>query len=256
MGTRYRDGMTATIDHDPDTLHDDDGPPDLGGLAAVVGAQCPRQPWCVRGAGHPGFCGKRPRGEGRAPRNRAKTAKTSSGRPASSPARRGKAKASGLMPILSLAWSGIGQAVEAYSPEPAGPPVGRVLQFQAPYAATVLDKVLTDHVPAYKAIDAMTGGILDELGPLILPPLLVAVMASRPQTAAGLYPLLAGQLEQLAIAMTAERRRVRDALSATAELDEESAQLVNELAQVLFAPRPEAPPAEGDDDGPAGAWPA
>lgn len=256
MGTRYRDGMTATMDHDTNTAHDDDNDgPELGGLASFVNpSQCPRQPWCVRGAGHAGFCGKQPRGEGRAPRTRTRT-RTPSPRAASSAPSRRKAKASGLMPILSLAWSGLGQVVEAYSPEPAGPPVGRVLQFQAPYAATVLDKVLTDHVPAYKAIDAMTGGILDELGPLILPPLLVAVMASRPQTAAGLYPLLAGQLEQLAIAMTAERRRVRDALQQTATLDEESAKLVEELSMVLFAPRPEEP-ADDDDTEPAGAWPA
>ena len=245
--------MTATIDHaDPITSDDGDGP-ELGGLASVIGAPCPRQPWCVRGAGHPGFCGKRPKGEGRAPRP---PRSRSTSRPAgsSSPARSsgGKRKASGLMPLLSMAWSVIGQAVEAYSPEPAGPPVGRVLQFQAPYAGQVLDKVLSEKVPAYKALDAMTGGILDELGPILLPPVLVAVMASKPSAATALYPMLAGQLEQLAIAITAERRRVRDALAATATLDAESAQLVDELSAVLFAPRPEPKP---EPEGDPGAWP-
>ena len=248
--------MTATLDHADPTAPDDEGP-ELGGLASIVAAPCPRQPWCVRGAGHPGFCGKQPKGEGRAPRGpRTRTRSSSSSSGSSSPARSsGKRKASGLMPLLSMAWSVVGQAVEAYSPEPAGPPVGRVLQFQAPYAGQVLDKVLSERVPAYKALDAMTGGVLDELGPIILPPLLVAVMASKPAAAPALYPMLAGQLEQLAMAITSERRRVRDALAATAQLDEESAALVQELAAVLFAPRPQAKEPGDDEGGDPGAWP-
>ena len=246
---------STTIAADPVTPDPDDDGSGMPALSGVIEGQCPRKPWCVRGAGHPGFCGKRPKGEGRAPRTRTpRTPSTSSRARTSTPARRGSSKPSGLRPLIALAWGGIGQVVEAYAPEPSGPPVGRVMQFQAPYAAGVLDKVLMERVPAYKAIDAMTGGILDELGPVLLPPLIVAVMASRPESQGALYPMLAGQLEQIAIAVTAERQRVRDALSQAAELDAESAQLVNELTSMLFAPRPSFDDMP-DEGGVEGAWP-
>ena len=107
-------------------------------------------------------------------------------------------------------------------------------------------------MPAYRALDKATGGILDELGPIILPPILVAIMASSEGAQAGLMPVLASQIEVLAAAIAAERKLVRDSMTAAAGADEETQRMTAEFLSMIFAPRPEPADMGGwPDDAPA-----
>ena len=227
---------------------DDDGQPALLELpAAPAGAgPCPRQPWCVRGAGHHGFCAKvtleeaAERKASGLPRKRVRPsrAKSSAGGARSAPTA-SRAPSAGMRPLLGMIWAGLGQLIENYAPEPAGPPVGRVIQFEAPYVSAHLHPVLRQ-VPIYKRMDEMTGGLFDDLGPILLAPLIVGIMAANPAAQSVLQPMLFSQLESMAVEMAEESRRTRDKLAKKAEYDSDTQAILQALAGELFTPRPPA----------------
>ena len=204
---------------------------------------CQRKPYCVLGSGHKGFCARVPKTAADDTPDTEQVVKRGPGRPKGStnanPARKPSTrKGSGFKPILGLVWGTLGQVLENYGPEPSGPPVGRVMSFQAPYAAGVLDKALTEHVPAYRALDKATGGLLDELGPLIVPPLLVGIRAANESARTTLLPLLAGQLEILAAAVVAEDQRVKETFANMAEVGDDARNMAEAVMGMLFSPRP------------------
>jgi hypothetical protein len=149
-----------------------------------------------------------------------------------------------MRPLLASLWLGIGQLVEMNAPEPAGPPVGRMLQFEAPYAAEQLHPHLR-RLPLYRGLDEVTGGIMDDIGPLIMAPVIVGLMATNPALGRSLEPMLRGTLEQMAVAMVTERRKVAQALRERTDLDDEIKALLVELSEGLWGP----PPARGE-----GGW--
>lgn len=238
--------MSALVTEPLDTPDDEPELPPL--VAAPALGKCTRKPWCVKGAGHKGFCGKAPAGERNADD---KPARAKPARRASSSAKSSKPRSSALQPFLGMAWNGLGQLLEAYAPEPAGPPIGRIMQFQSSYAANVLDETLTQHVGPYKAMNKAAGGMLDDLGPLIMPPLLVAIMATGSDgMRMALMPVLAKNLESLALANRAEQLKLQEAMAeAGTQFDQETMDMLNGFVSMLFDTRPHE---TGDDDA---AWP-
>jgi hypothetical protein len=233
----------------------------LDGMPEPTPAQaagCQVFPWCVLGAGHSGTHSRRTRDEiaadqaagrsggGKRVRHRARKAASSTGQ---APAARRPARApkSTMQPLIGLAWSSIGQALETYGPEPAAVPAGRVMQFQAPYAAARLHPVLRQ-VPIYRRLDDATGGLFDDLGPLVLAPVLAALMASNDGFRVALLPLLVSQLEPVAVELAKAQRETRDQLRELDGLSAEVEGLMATLVAQLFAPR-EQPEQEGGPHG-------
>lgn len=233
--------------------------PSTSPFAAPPAGPCAKKEGCVLDAGHKGFCRLRPldapparshgtkRTGARAPR-KPPAGSSLSGAPSATSTRPSRAKKSeGMRPLLSFLWGGVGQLLEQYGPEPQGPPVGRLMQFQAPYAAEKLHPQLRK-IPAYRALDEASAGVLDELGPVIMAPLLVAVMASNESARMALWPLLSAQLEVFAVAAAAEKRKAAAAMRSLDEHSEEVAAMMDGLAGVLFAPGPAAPAYEDDPE--------
>lgn len=149
-----------------------------------------------------------------------------------------------MKPLVGMAWHGLGNLIANYGPADVGVPVGRVIQFQAPYAAEKLHPALL-RLPAYAKADAATGGLFGELAPLIMAPLLVGIMASNEKARAALEPLLLGQLEQMAIVVAAERKKAADAAKQVGELDAEARAVFEAMANDLLGTMYAAP---ADDD--------
>ena len=137
----------------------------------------------------------------------------------------------------SFAYGAIGQAIEAQGPEPASPPVGRVMQFQAPLAGERLH-ALASKVPIYRQATALAGGgILDDILELVAAPLLVGIMSTNEQARMTLWPILAGSLQQSAVAIAKAQKEQRDAMESVGEFTEEAQQIMEQMASSLFAPR-------------------
>lgn len=159
-------------------------------------------------------------------------------------------------PALGMAWARIGQLVELSGPEPAAPPVGRVMQFQAVDAGERLHRLLT-RVPVYRRAMLVAGGsITEEIAALVGPPLLAGVMASGEQAQAALWPLFASMIQTSALAMAKAQREQLAALDSVSEYSEEIAGMMAALAEQLFAPRPGAPVSEQADGDPTATPPA
>jgi len=210
--------------------------------------QCPRNSWCLKPAGHRYACqkyaSKRDRERAKSSRKRSASTGSATQRSAS---RRGRASKPSLMPaVLGLAYGRAGAAVELLGPEPAGPPVGRVMQFQSIAAGEQLDALLSN-VPAYKRVTALgSSGLMDSIASLIGAPLLAGLMATNENVARSMWPLLAASLQTSAVAMAKAQKAQLDAMEQVSEYDAEAHAMLDELFTTLFASRPE--PANEDHD--------
>lgn len=97
--------------------------------------------------------------------------------------------------LLSGLWMGASFAVRSAVPAPSGPAAGKVMALEASIAGPKLHKVLkkTPLYP-YLAIAAGQFGWAYELSSLLLPPILVGLVAARPQLAVQLRPVLIATL--------------------------------------------------------------
>jgi hypothetical protein len=218
----------------------DEPPPDLPPDPLAV---CGYAGWCVKPAGHPGPHKKDPATKAR--NNRKRSRSKSPGR-ASSSAGSPAGADSPLPSVLALAWGGLGKAVEAAAPEPAGPPVGRVMQFQSIDAGYILHRALMT-VPAYKRINTIAGGgsgALDELAPLLMAPLLAGVMASNETVRLLMWPTFANVIKTSAVSIARVQREQAEAIRQVSEYEAEVEGLLDGMAMGLFAPREEPPEEE------------
>lgn len=150
--------------------------------------------------------------------------------------------------VWSFVYGTIGQAIEIQGPEPAAPPAGRVMQFQAIDAGERIHRVL-GKVPVYRQATAIVGGgILEDLAELVAAPMLVAVMASNETARETLWPILAQSLQKSAVAIAKAQKEQAASMRAVGEYQEEAEQLVGQMFSALFAPRD-----GGHDDGGDGA---
>lgn len=86
--------------------------------------------------------------------------------------------------VLSAGWSIAGTLVSNVVPAPSGPVAGRVMHMEAGIAGPKLHKALKK-TPIYPYIAIASGqfGWLADLGMLILPPVLMGLIAQRPELA-------------------------------------------------------------------------
>ncbi len=141
--------------------------------------------------------------------------------------------------MLALAWEQIGRAIERYADEPAGPAVGRVIQYQSAYAANHLHPKLR-RVPIYRRLDEASGGMLDELGPILATPILAAMMATNPdlRDSPVLQRMFAGQIKLLAVDAAKEAKATQKAIKEAEEFSAEAAMIAQGWMMLLFEPRP------------------
>jgi hypothetical protein len=139
--------------------------------------------------------------------------------------------------------------VEQYIPEPAGPPVGRVMQFQYIDAGQALHRVLMT-LPWYKRLDAVAGaggGVSDELLALIGAPLLAGVMAVNEPARMMLWPIFAEQIKASAVSIARASEEQHDAVITVAEYQADVDEMMSTMQDALFSPR------ETDETEPADA---
>lgn len=202
---------------------------------------CPKQSWCVKEEGHRGYCRGTPLDEPLDPRGRKPArkhpgrARTPSPRPARAPV---KPKVSLLAIGVSSAWEAAGRALERRGPEPAGPPAGRVMQFEAAYAGQVLRPALRK-VPILARLDSAAGGQATEIAALFAAPIMAAAMSIDENLRDRLTPFFVEALKPIVVAAVTERRRVVEEMRAIEEYGEEAVELMQALIAGLFAPREE-----------------
>ena len=194
---------------------------------------------------------EKPPGTGHRKRGRGSRDRAASAPPRSSPSparsHRAKPRGGSMQPMLGAAWSGIGFAVENLAPEPVGPPVGRCLQFQAPYAASQLHPLLRQ-LPVYRRMDESVGGSLQALAALVAPPILVGLIASNPVV---MFPMVAPVLHSLLYpialeAAKAKREQVK-ALEEIGEYADDANEMMQQLLDQMFARKEDA--GDNVDDG-------
>lgn len=204
--------------------------------------------WCVLPDGHSGRCRASLPGQ---PKPGKPHKRSTAGRPPAASTRSRASTKPSLMPALwTMVYARLGQTVEHIGPEPAAPPAGRVMQFQAPAAGIEIHDALA-HLPLYKRVSSFVGdgGGNSPLAPiigLIAAPALAGLMASNEALAKEIWPLFAGALQTSAIAQSKAQKERLKAMSEIQEFQADAAAALDELWGTLFAPRPQP---EAADDG-------
>jgi hypothetical protein len=197
--------------------------------------------WCILPDGHKGRCRAYPEGyKGTRKSHHKRPASTGS---TSGASRRGRASKPSIAPaILSLAYARLGQAVEMIGPEPTAPPVGRVMQFQAPAAGKQLDTALSA-IPLYKKVTSLgdigESPVLQAIINLVAAPVMAGLMASNEALAQQMWPLLAAALQSAAVEQAREQKKQLQAMDEIAEFQQEAMEALMNLNETLFAPRPD-----------------
>lgn len=231
--------LTMMPDHDPLDPPPAASSPQLAAVPSADTFTCTKQAWCGLPDGHEGWHRKAAKG---APT----TGKTKADKPAKPSKPRPAKKASPAPGVLALLWAQAGSAVEMFAPEPAGPPAGRVMQFQAIDAGVRLDRLL-QQVPAYKRAMNLTGGRLTEdIVALVAAPVLAGVMASDMRARMALWPVFSSMLASSAVTIAKAQREQIEAMQQVEGYEQEVADLLDNLRHTLFGPDPddtEEPPA-------------
>ena len=249
--------VTTAAPHD---IFDPAAPDNFDGLGLVgdnvAPGKCPRHDWCLKDPGHRGNCRRYPDGD-----PRTKKAGSTSGakpgparKPGAAPPRRSRSRPNMLPAVWSFVYGQAGAVVEHTAPEPAGPPVGRVMQFQAPLAGARLHGLLSK-LPIYQQATALAGGgMLEDIMELIAAPLVVGVMATSEQARDYLWPILATSLQSSAVQIAKMQKEQADAMESVNEFSADAAAIMEQMAASLFAPRYRPEPDEGGqaDGAPAG----
>jgi|SRR5215831_12673176 len=130
---------------------------------------------------------------------------------------------------FALAWGGLGTAIAAK----ADPPVGMVMQIQAPHAGKQLNKVVTANETLYRWLSPIFGRAetVGDLTSVILPPLLVGAIERRPELYPTLMPMLRSMLRPALRDLAADMKKEREALKALT--GEEAAEVEAELDSIL-----------------------
>ena len=206
--------------------------------------------WCRLPDGHKGRCRRYPEGTSRAEKDRERHARKrsagagtrSSSRAVQRPRRTSKPT---LAPaVLGMAYGQIGSIIEVAAPEPAGPPIGRVMQFQAPLAGQQLDALLAN-LPIYKRVTrAGSSQLVEQIASLIAAPLLAGVMASNEAAARTLYPIFASAIRSAAVEIVKAQKQQVEAMAEIDEYSAEADELTRQFLDVMLAPRE---PAEAPD---------
>lgn len=142
-----------------------------------------------------------------------------------------------------VAWAALGYGVQLRVPEPIGPPVGRVMQFQGPDAGPRLERLLgklVDKMPFIKALGKETEMGRD-IAALLGPPLLTAAFASG-QLPAGVFEPLFAVIMRPIIAQAMEATKAQaTTITEMSQADQEMLAAAGDLMRQLFTPTEEVP---------------
>lgn len=217
--------------------------------------QCPKKPWCIKGAGHKGQCKMDPNQTQRAQRNLSPRSGSAAG---GSPDRGATSRGAASKPsigtgLCTFAYGSLGEALEfagvSRDLEPALA-AGRVMQFQAPLAGAQMDQILRRHVPIYRRVTTMTGeSIRDDLAQLLLGPMLAAAMASAPWAREMLEPMFLPVMQSASLEVIKLRKAQERAFAEVAEHMDEAQLLAQQLLDdLLSAPERELDPNERESE--------
>ncbi len=166
-------------------------------------------------------------------------------------ARAPKAKVN-MSDTLGLVWGTAGTAIAMRG----DPPVGMVMQIQAPYAGAQLNKAIQSSDLAYRFLAPIfgRGKVAEELGSVFAPPIMVAIMERRPETRPVLMPMLRSMLRPALRQVARDMAKEREALSRLSGEEAESDAELDELLATIFggmtdreaAPSEEWPGGEGE----------
>lgn len=228
------------LDALPGLEDSEQGPPILEGA-------CPYPRYrCAKPIGHPGSHAKAPEDRARQANGTRKRGAPRADRPrpagsSSAGRRRAGTSTTTVMPgLLGMAWAAIGMQVEHHAPDPIGPPVGRVMQFQYIDAGQILHRVLLG-LPVYRKLNAVAGaggGISDELAALIGGPLLAAVMATNESAKLALWPVFAELIKTSAVSIAKAQHEQLEAMTRVNEYQAEVDAMLDGMQAGLFAPGP------------------
>lgn len=143
---------------------------------------------------------------------------------------RASKSAQGLPEMLSLGWSFAGMAIAARSDRLV--PVGNVMQAQSPIAGPHLDNILR-RTPIYKLLTSTGGGIMADVIPLAMPPILVGLATRNERTARAMRPMVIALMLPVLIE-AAQRQQSSNQLleelnSLTSEQLDRATRMVDEL---------------------------
>lgn len=136
--------------------------------------------------------------------------------------------------LISLGWQTIAQMVQ-----PINLPVARVMDMQAPVAGAILESVIQDTILdrlLQPLARAEAGG--EKVWALVGPPLIVAVMTTRPDIADKLVPTLKHALRTWIDIAGDEMEKVK---KEEEEFSEKYGTRIDDILSLLFAPPPDYP---------------
>lgn len=149
--------------------------------------------------------------------------RTSSGVSGGGGGGRGRKGPNPLDMLLSGGWMGLGYLAGAVIPEPAGPAVSRTLKLEAAVAGPKLHSALKrTPIYPYLAIATNQFGWLADISMLLTPPLLVGLLALRPELKKPLKPMIAGALIPVIAESIAMQKKQAAMMEELSKYDEET----------------------------------
>lgn len=156
-----------------------------------------------------------------------------------------KTKSNGVLDTVSsigtTAW-GLGGYAISEKGDQALVPVGRMMQLQAPAAgkhiAAIIEK--TPILGWLKPLEK-SGGIIGEISALIMPPLLVGIISSKPELQGIARPIITALMVPIAKDIVQAQKEQATAISSVSDIDEETVEAVQALISMIF-------PEEGNGD--------
>lgn len=132
-------------------------------------------------------------------------------------------------------WGLGGMGIGLRMAEPIGPPVGRMMQIQAPAAGQHIANII-ERTPLMKWLQPITEnkGLMTDIAALLLPPMMIGGMAAKPELQGLLGPFFQALMVPLAKEIIEAQRDSASALGGLSEVDEETNQMVATIMAQLF----------------------
>lgn len=165
-----------------------------------------------------------------------------------------RTKRSSTSDIFSMAWAGIGSGLIRTQWDI---PVGRTMQFQAPVAGSVLDRLVANtFVDRLLQPVASRTREIEDAAALFALPALIATIERSPELAVALEPLVRQALRVNLVAMAPivkrqreEEKRYADAIAELGITGDGESDPVEAMLAAIFAPVPDQPPPPHAENG-------
>lgn len=155
--------------------------------------------------------------------------------PSSAPANR-KKSAAGELPVGASVWAALGYGAQMFVAEPVGPPVGRVMQFQAADAGPRVERIgarLAKALPFISTVKKQ-GQFAGDVAALLAPPLLTALIATGNVPRAIAEPVFVTIMRPLIADALEKAQEQAETITAMAEAEDEVTGATRELVAAIF----------------------